>query len=737
MEDVKSNNSSLNNNDIESRSNLGDSNRVDLRNNSRRVVPEPVPAMETYMTFIQTYQSPLTKPKEYPTVQTLLLAYQSLGVVYGDLGTSPVNVFSSTRLTNLTEDDLLGTFSLIFWTLTLLVLVKYVFIVLHANDHGEGGTFALYSYLCRHINFRSKLTIHNVRMESDESMAYYSQESGSPLRSKTKKFLERSSAAQNFLTFVVLLGTCMVIGDGALTPATCVLSALQGIQSLSSKITQDHVVFMSVIMLIGLFMFQRCGTSKVSFCFTPVMLLWFATNVSVGIYNMFEYYPSVLKAISPHYIVKFVSRNGKTAWNLLGAVFLSITGAEAMFADLGHFNKRAIQLAFSFVVYPSLVLSYAGETAYLVRYPENINNAYYSSLPKPVYWPMFVVSTLAAIVASQSMISATFSIVKQSLALGCFPRVNIIHTSSMHEGQIYSPEVNYILMILCVTLVLGFKGGVELANAYGVVVIWVMIITTFLTALVMLIIWKTNIILILAFFLPYIIIEGCFMTSLLNKIPQGGWVPFAISAFFLTIMLSWTYGRSKKYEYEADRKMSLPDLDQMLSSFSTYRAPGICFFFTDLANGIPPIIRHYIQHTNSVREILVIVTVRTLPIKSVLLEERYNVGKLGVEGVYRCLIQFGYKDSQSMEGDDFVTSMITKLQDQAEFTSEKQKIDAAADRGPVFVLGRTILKANKGWFARFTIEYLYRFLQKNSRAAISALQIPPDKTLQVGMLYEI
>uniref|UniRef100_M0ZQS1 Potassium transporter 17 n=1 Tax=Solanum tuberosum TaxID=4113 RepID=M0ZQS1_SOLTU len=341
-------------------------------------------------------------------MQTLLLAYQSLGVVYGDLATSPVNVFSSTRLTNLTEDDLLGTFSLIFWTLTLLVLVKYVFIVLHANDHGEGGTFALYSYLCRHINFQSKLSIHNVRMESDESMAYYSQESGSSRRSKTKKFLEKSSTAQNVLTFVVLLGTCMVIGDGALTPATC-----------------------------------------------------------VGIYNILEYYPSVLKAISPHYIVKFVSRNGKTAWNLLGAVFLSITGAEAMFADLGHFNKRAIQLAFSFVVYPSLVLSYAGETAYLVRYPENINNAYYSSLPKPVYWPMFVISTLAAVVASQSMISATFSIVKQSLALGCFPRVNIIHTSSKHEGQIYSPEVNYILMILCVTLVLGFKGGVELANAYG------------------------------------------------------------------------------------------------------------------------------------------------------------------------------------------------------------------------------------------------------------------------------
>lgn len=429
-----------------------------------------------------------------------------------------------------------------------------------------------------------------------------------------------------------------------------------------------------------------------------------------------------------------------------------------------------LQLGFSMVVYPSLVISYAGETAYLVKHPENIKNAYYSSVPNPVYWPMFIISTLAAIVASQSMISACFSIIKQSLALGCFPRVNIIHTSSNHQGQVYSPEINYILLILTVGLVVGFQGGVELANAYGtyiqiyfsirnlvpfthndlesensasvsagVVVIWVMIITTFLTSLVMLVIWKTNIILVLGFLLPYVVMEGAFMTSLLQKIPQGGWVPFAISAFFTTVMLSWTYGRSKKNTYEAERKLSIAELDDMLSSSHISRTPGICFFFTDLACGIPPIIRRYIQHTHSVREIMVVVTIRTLPVTAVAADQRLNVGKLGSEGVYRCLIQFGYKDANNINGNEYVDLIVAKLLELIDNEAEKQKIESATRRGIAFVTGRTILKANKesGMVARFTIDYLYRFLQKNSRPAVSSFRTPPEATMQVGMVYEI
>ncbi|KAK3014963.1 hypothetical protein RJ639_008123 [Escallonia herrerae] len=698
MEDTKSINS-MADVDLENASTGGENGGPD---NLSKMFESKGSVSDRCYSFTRIYQPPQHKPKEYPPMETLMLAYQSLGVVYGDLGTSPTQVLSSITITNLTEEDYLGILSLIVWTLTMFAFIKYVFIVLHADDHGEGGTFALYSNLCRHINFQGKLTDPTRRLESDATMTNYSRRS--PLQSKTKNLIESSSGAQSLLTFIVLLGTCMVIGDGALTPATCVLSALQGIQARSSKITQsfntlfvaDHVVFMAVVLFIILFAVQRCGTSKVSFLFTPIMLLWYVTNVSIGVYNIFKYQPSVLKAVSPHYIIKFFLRNRTVGWRLLGAIFLCISGAEALFADLGHFNKRAIQFAFSLVVYPAMILTYAGEAAYLIKNPDHITDAYYSSIPKPVYWPMFVISTLAAVVASQSMISATFSIVKQSVALDCFPRVHIIHTSSKHEGQVYCPEINYTLMILCIGLVVGF-------------------------------------------FIFYISTEIIFLTSLLNKIPQGGWVPFAISAFFLTIMLSWRYGRREKKKYEAEMKMSLPELDNMLSREAIFRTPGICFFCTDLVNGIPPIIRQYINHTNSVREVMVIMTVRTLPVRNVLPEERFVVGRLGSNGVYRCLVQYGYKDTVSMEFDDGVAAIMAKLQEQAEGGNEKRKLEMAAGRGVVFVIGRTILNPSrtKEWFARFTINFMYRFLQKNCRSTVSMLQIPPGMTLQVGMQYEI
>ncbi|KAK1259170.1 Potassium transporter 26 [Acorus gramineus] len=689
------------------------------------------------VSFSCYYKTPHRKPLEYGTMQTLLLAYQSLGVVYGDLGTSPLYVFSSISISNPQEEDILGILSLIFWTLTSIALIKYVFIVLHADDNGEGGTFALYSFLRQHISFQTKGIVPVNRLNSDANLSFYSK--GSSIQSKTKKFLESSRRAQTILTFVVLLGTCMVIGDGALTPAISVLSAVQGIQSKSSKINQNDVVLLSVVILAILFLFQRFGTSKVSFSFSPIMLLWFTFTSSIGLHNIIKYYPTVFKALSPHYIFVFFSRNHKRGWEFLGAIALCITGAEAMFADLGHFNKRAIQVAFSAMVYPSLIITYAGEAAYLIKNPENISTTFYSSIPEPLFWPMFVVSTLAAVVASQALISASFSIIRQSVALGCFPRVNIIHTSSKHEGQVYTPEVNYFLMIACILIVVGFKGGPQIGNAFGVAVIWVMLITTCLMAVVMLVIWDTNIILVSIFVMVLLCIEGGYMTSLLNKVPQGGWVPFAISMFFLIIMLSWTHGRRKKSEYEAERKMSMLDLDQLITNNEITRLPGMCFFCTDLMNGIPPIIRHYVEHVRSVREVMVIITVRTLPIKSVLPEERFVVAKLGPKGVYRCLVQYGYMDTADMEGEDYIASVIEMLKEQAENQEEAHMLETTMHGGVIFILGRIILKSSKksGWFSQLVINSLYRLLQKNFRSTVSTLRIPPAKTLQVGMLYEI
>ncbi|KAI7978940.1 Potassium transporter 26 [Camellia lanceoleosa] len=505
--------------------------------------------------------------QEYHSVQTLLLAYQSLGIVYGDLRTSPLYVFSSIRLSNPGEEDLLGIFSLIFWTITWIALIKYVFIVLRADDHGEGSTFALYSFLCRHINFQSKLTIQNTRLDSDAKMKYY----------------------------------------------TLGFSQLYKIQSVSSSITQKHVIIMAVVLLVALFIFQQCGTSKVSFSFSPIMLMWFGSNIAIGVYNIVKYEPSVFKALSPHYIIIFFSRNGVTGWTLLGAIFLCITGAEAMFADLGHFNKNSIQSS------PTRGSGLSDKT------PTSNRQRFYSSIPEPVYWPMFVISTLAAIVASQSMISATFSIVKQSLAL----------------GQVYSPEINYTLMIICIALVVGFQDGVQLGNAFKLrkCIAQIIIVNPMNSSHE---IHRCGGCLgddhnnlldnpsdagdlghkshpCLWLFHDFCHNRRCVHDILAQQVPQGGWAPFAISAFFLTVMLSWTYRRSQKSIYEAQQKMSFVNSTTRSQAplSNDHRVFASSALTLSMASH-PSLTLHSSSHELCHSEIIVIVTVRTLPITTVL-----------------------------------------------------------------------------------------------------------------------
>ncbi|WVZ92262.1 hypothetical protein U9M48_038342 [Paspalum notatum var. saurae] len=690
----------------------------------------------TRRTFSESYKARHRNPLEFTRSQLALLAYQSLGVVYGDIGTSPLYTFTSFTLPNPGKDDFLGIFSLVFWTLTLVSLVKYILIVLHADDHGEGGTFALYSLLRQHVNFNGKRTPMPVtRLASDANLKFHSKKSR--LQPRMLKFLEGSTIAQAVITYLVLVGTCMVMGDGALTPSISVLSAVQGIQSRSSRITQGHVVLLCVIILVLLFLYQQYGTSKVSFTFSPIMVVWLLLIASIGLYNIIKHYPPVLKAISPHYIYVFFARNKRAGWEQLGTVVLCITGAEALFADLGHFNKKSIQMAYSCLVYPSLILAYAGQAAFLVKNPSKLSTTFYSSIPEPLFWPVFIVATLAAIVASQSLISASFSIIRQSIALGCFPRVTMKHTSEKYEGQVYSPEINYFLMIACILITIGFKGGPEIGQAYGVAVIWVMLITTHLITVVMVIIWQINIALAWLFYIVYATMEGLFTISLLYKIAQGGWVPFAITAFFLIITLSWTYGRSKKSEYETNNLM---DRQEFINTVTmSNRLPGICIFCTDLMNGIPPIVRHYVQHMGCLRELMVFVTVRHLPVTSVLPEERFLVDRLEPFGVYRCIVQYGYMDTQNMEDDEYVVSIIASLKEIAQNDDEIAIMDSALANGSTFVFGRVILRMSSrhNCFKRIVINNLYRFLQKNFRSNISNLKITPSKTLQVGMQYEI
>ncbi|KAL3502150.1 hypothetical protein ACH5RR_036599 [Cinchona calisaya] len=670
--------------------------------------------------------------------QTLLLAYKTLGVVFGGLVTSPLYVYPSMQLKSPTEENYLGIFSIMFWTLSLIGIVKYASIAVRADDQGEGGTFALYSLLCRNIN---------INILSSKHSGANSSPSEEP--SRLGKFFEESLVARRVLLFIAILGMSMLIGDGVLTPAISVLSAMEGIRAPFPKLNKLLVEILSAVVLIALFLLQKFGTSRVSFLFSPIMGAWTLTTPLVGIYRIIKHYPTIFKAISPHYIFSFFWRNGKEGWMLLSGTILCITGSEAMFADLGHFNKSSIQMAFLFTIYPSVVLTYAGQTAYLIRNPNDHADGFYKFIPSAVYWPMFVIATLAAIVASQSLISATFSIIKQSVALDYFPRVKIVHTSTRQEGEVYAPEVNYILMIICVAVILIFGDGQDIGNAFGVVVTMVMLITTILLTLVMIIIWRTPPVLVALYFIVFFVMEGVYVSSVFIKIPEGGWIPFAISLMLAFIMFGWFYGRQRKIEYDSTHMVDLDRLRSLLSDPGVQRVPGLCFFYTNIQDGLTPVLGHYLKNMKSLHNVTVFTTLRYLPVPKVARHDRIIVKKLGVKGVYGCVIQYGYADSISLEVDDFVLQVTDSLQNHLRDSSDHEPSTIASNEeianiqeaklaGVVHVRGKTRFHIGKNcsWFDRIMLAF-YEVLHSNCRSALPALGVPLPQSIEVGMHYEV
>ncbi|EXC05019.1 putative potassium transporter 17 [Morus notabilis] len=669
----------------------------------------------------------------------LLLAYKTLGVVFGGLVTSPLYVYPSMPLKSPTEDDYLGIYSIMFWTLTLTGVVKYACIALNADDQGEGGTFALYSLLCRNMN------IGIISRKQSSSIV----PNGRRKQSALGKFFEKSIIAKRVLLFIAILGMCMLIGDGILTPAISVLSAMDGIRGPFPSVSKSLVEGLSAVVLLVLFLLQKFGTSRVSFLFSPIMGAWTFCTPIVGIYSIIRYYPSIFKAISPHYIFHFFWKNGKEGWLLLGGTVLCITGSEALFADLGHFNRRSIQIAFLFTIYPSLVLTYAGQTAYLINNPNDHDDGFYKFIPTKIYWPIFIISTLAAIVASQSLISATFSVIKQSVVLDYFPRVKVVHTSPNKEGEVYSPEVNYILMILCVAVILIFGDGKDIGNAFGVVVILVMLITTILLTLVMIIIWRTPFYLAGLYFTVFFVMEGVYVSAVFTKIPQGGWIPFAISLILACIMFGWFYGRQRKIEYELTYKITLDRLGQLLSDPSVQRVPGLCFFYTNIQDGLTPILGHYIKNMKSLHKVTIFTTLQYLLVPKVAPHERIVINKLGIRRVYGCVIQYGYADRLNNEGDDIVRQVIESLQEHiqdysgcipsnpSEIQEQISDLQEAREVGVVHVRGKTRFHIGKscGWFDRIMLAF-YEVLHSNCRPALPALGVPLTQRIEVGMLYE-
>ncbi|GMY16855.1 potassium transporter 5-like [Fagus crenata] len=714
----------------------------------------------------------------------LHLAFQSIGIVYGDIGTSPLYVYASTFTNGIKHnDDILGVLSLIFYTLTLIPLVKYVFIVLKATDNGEGGTFALYSLICRY----AKVGLIPNQQAEDREVSNFQLElpsSSQRIASMVKAKLEKSHFAKFFLLFATMLGTSMVIGDGVLTPCISVLSAVGGIREATSSITEDMIVWISVAILIFLFMVQRFGTDKVGYSFAPIICVWFAFNGGIGLFNFIKFDPTVIKALNPQYIVQYFQRNKKEAWVSLGGIVLAITGTEALFADVGHFAVKSIQLSMCCVTYPALILAYTGQAAFLRKHNDLVKQTFFKSIPDPMYWPMFVVAILSSIVASQAMISGTFSIVQQSLSLGCFPRVKIVHTSAKYAGQVYIPEVNYLLMLACVAVTLAFRSTEKIGHAYGIAVVFVMTLTSAFLVLIMIMIWKTHILLVISYVLVIGSVELLYLSSVFYKFDQGGYLPLAFAAVLMSVMYIWNDVHRRKYFYELDHKVSLGRLKEIAADTNLCRMPGLAMFYSELVQGIPPIFKHYVENVPALHSVLVFVTIKSLPISKVPVEERFLFRRVEPkdQNVFRCVMRYGYTDTRS-EHESFEKMLVERLKEfiindfwfsqsklsngendgeldvefvngedenkdvnhvdeeklQEELEREIEALDQASRAGIVHLIGENEVVAGKGAgiAKRFLINYAFNFLKKNLRQTENVFEIPHKRMLKVGMTYEL
>ncbi|KAG2693479.1 hypothetical protein I3760_08G099200 [Carya illinoinensis] len=713
----------------------------------------------------------------------LHLAFQSIGIVYGDIGTSPLYVFSSTFSNGIIKhnDDILGVLSMIFYTLTLVPLVKYVFIVLRANDNGDGGTFALYSLICRY----AKVGLIPSQQAEDREVSNFKLELPNDRlkrASRLKSKLESSQSAKYFLLFATMLGTSMVIGDGVLTPCISVLSAVGGIKQATSAMTEDMIVWISVAILVCLFMLQRLGTDKVGYSFAPIICIWFAFIGGIGVFNFIKFDPTVVKALNPLYILKYFRRNKKEAWISLGGTVLAITGTEALFADVGHFTVPSIQISMCSVTYPALIFAYTGQAAYLRKHNEHVSETFFKSIPDSLYWPMFVLAVLAAIIASQAMISGTFSIIQQSLSLGCFPRVKIVHTSAKYEGQVYIPEINYLLMLACVGVTLGFRSTARIGNAYGIAVVFVMTLTSSFLVLIMIMIWKTPILFVISYVFVIGSVELLYLSSVLYKFDQGGYLPLAFAAVLMSIMYVWNNVYRRKYYYELEHKISQDKLKEVVNDTNFCQIPGLAIFYSELVQGIPPIFKHYIANVPALQSVLIFVSIKSLPISKVSVEERFLFRQVEPKdqlNVFRCVVRYGYTDVRN-EQEPFETMLIEKLMEfirdefwfsQRENSAEqngetlegesenkdhvKAQVDEerrreAVDReieavgkawraGVVHLIGENEVVAGKGAGIgkRILIDYAYNFLKRNLRQSDKVFDIPHKRMLKVGMTYEL
>ncbi|XP_075673333.1 potassium transporter 7 [Castanea sativa] len=620
--------------------------------------------------------------EDYSMGRRISLAFQTLGVVFGDVGTSPLYTFSVMfkKAPINGDEDVIGALSLVLYTLILIPLVKYVLVVLWANDDGEGGTFALYSLICRH----AKVSLLPNQLPSDARISSFRLKvpSAELERSlKIKERLENSQALKKLLLMLVLAGTSMVIADGVITPAMSVTSAVSGLKVGVEAIEQDEVRMISVAFLVILFSVQKFGTSKVGLVVGPALFIWFCCLAGFGIYNLVKYDTSVLKAFNPVHIYYFFKRNTTKAWYCLGGCLLCATGSEAMFADLCYFSVRSVQLTFVFLVLPCLLLGYLGQAAYLMENPTLAEQAFFSSIPSGAFWPVFIVANVAALIASRAMTTATFSCIKQSTALGCFPRLKIIHTSRKFMGQIYIPVINWFLLAVCLVFVCCITSVDEIGNAYGIAELGVMMMTTILVTIVMLLIWQINIVIVLCFLVFFLGLELTFFSSVLWSVPDGSWIILVFAVIMFLIMYIWNYGSKLKYETEVKQKLSMDLMRELGSDLGTMRAPGIGLLYNELVKGIPAIFGHFLTTLPAIHSMIIFVCIKYVPVPVVPQSERFLFRRVCPKSyhIFRCIARYGYKDVRKENHQTFEQLLIESLEKFIRREAQERSLESDGD----------------------------------------------------------
>ncbi|HET7585687.1 MAG TPA: KUP/HAK/KT family potassium transporter [Gemmatimonadaceae bacterium] len=623
----------------------------------------------------------------HPTGRRLaLLGLTALGVVYGDIGTSPLYAmkesFSSVGGLSATIPHVYGVLSLIVWALTLVVSVKYIVFVLRADNRGEGGTLALLALIQQRVAER-------------------------PERWR-----------RGLLVGLGLFGTSLLFGEGIITPAISVLGAMEGLH-VATPALQPYVVPLTVAILFALFMVQRRGTAGVGRVFGPVMMLWFSTIALFGIIEIARE-PQILLAVNPLYAVRFFANNGTVGFFILGAVVLVITGTEALYADLGHFGTRPIRVAWFAIVFPALLLNYFGQGALLLRDASASANPFFLLVPKPLLYPMVLLAMMAAIVASQALISGAFSLARQAMQLGYLPRVTVLHTSASLSGQIYVPEVNALLMVSCIALVIAFGSVSALAAAYGIAVTGTMSITTLLFAVVARSRFKWPVWRSVLFVALFLTIDLSFFSANVVKIASGGWFPLAVAIIVYVMMSTWKEGRAVLYDILASGGMPLDLFLADVARRQPLRVPGTAVFMTSGPQSTPVVLLHHLKHNKVLHEQVVLLSVHTAEVPFLANEERLHVSALG-QGFYRIDAHYGFMESPN----------VPDIMEQARATG----LDARP-MATTFYLGRERLIATGASPMHRWRKALFAFMSRNARGATQFFGIPPNRVVELGAQIE-